>query len=916
MAYNRYPYHGRGQEQQDQPPPLPPKPPPEVVKASTLASSEFRLNPAPAVERRPIGPRPPQHQQLPVSRPPYPVDDNGGIPVPPKHTTPPRPPQHHQKILNSGFHYQPQPQPPPPPPRPDLRYEPPTYEERGSSNSSSPQSTAYSVNRTSSSNTAYSRSNDPVIHPDNYSVKSWELDEPVDDVPQGSVMSDEEEDDGDDAFPSFITGIKEELNAMPQRTTPVKREPEYDYSTPEPEPEAAPASVKVKIEQESPPTPPRIKRQSPPKLNSVSPGKLYNAYNRPNFIRGSSVQEKRYSHPVSVNYQHVAADGTATPQRMKTMGPSGYSNNANGSILNEGETLGIPQSQSTSTISPYLNASNTTNQSSLRSSSRSTDYALMNQLNLPTIPQSRQQFEAHKLSSRDFDRCEEVWSLQCLGEWIALFFSEQRDMRYEEVTKALTGLFTHHIPTLNPIRAERVSLQVLDTLVESGFLSYDEEHVITFKLDVEVCGVLPLMTGYGCYSNRCHDDDNLSTLRCYSPRCSRTLPLKRHEVNISELDDTTSNSDWAAYWNLDEEQVSELDKQLVKRQYAIHELIVGEESYVRDLTTLSDVFGKSLLAQNPPIMRKQREFWDDAFGPVQALVECNTKYLLTDFKHRQRERGPFIDGVADIILNWAKHAKDVYVHYADTYLLVDKRLRNERESNTSFANWFNQVSKDPRTRGTPHSFYFHRAIPRLARYSLLLGTIKKTTPSSHPEIELLDRAIAECDVITSLCNSRLEQVEKKVEIIDLKDQIRFKSNEEKVDLRLEDKKRKVIRRGDVTRRGDYRLDWIPTHLILLDNFLVISKIRKGLHGSEYYVTKKVSSNHHFCLVDISSLVFFGSRLSSLQILPCGFFGPNPGNVCKQKTTRPNFSEADPGGLGACPQKNCSFIKNMTNKMLF
>ncbi|ODQ64105.1 Dbl homology domain-containing protein, partial [Nadsonia fulvescens var. elongata DSM 6958] len=236
-------------------------------------------------------------------------------------------------------------------------------------------------------------------------------------------------------------------------------------------------------------------------------------------------------------------------------------------------------------------------------------------------------------------------------------------------------------------------------------------------------------------------------------------------------------------------------------------------------------------------MDNQEEFWQNAFAFIPAIIDCNTKLLLNPLKYRQKEEGPFIKSIADIFLSWTKVAEAPFVQYAKRYLYIDTTLRQKRENNLNFRAWLDKVGKDSRVR-MPYSFYFHRVLPRLARYSLLLQTIGKNTLNNEAEMGLLTRAIKECDGITSSCDSSIAQVEKNIELTDIKNKILWKSSYEKVNLGLKNPGRKVIKQGDVTRRGNHRVDWIETHLILLDNYLLISKIRNGSNGSKYYVTKR------------------------------------------------------------------------------
>lgn len=66
----------------------------------------------------------------------------------------------------------------------------------------------------------------------------------------------------------------------------------------------------------------------------------------------------------------------------------------------------------------------------------------------------------------------------------------------------------------------------------------------------------------------------------------------------------------------------------------------------------------------------------------------------------------------------------------------------------------------------------------------------------------------------------------------------FKANQ-KVDLGLREPARRIIHRGDVSRKSDNKLEWLDVHLILLDNFLVMTKKKRERGVERYYVSKQV-----------------------------------------------------------------------------
>jgi RHO1 GDP-GTP exchange protein 1/2 len=73
----------------------------------------------------------------------------------------------------------------------------------------------------------------------------------------------------------------------------------------------------------------------------------------------------------------------------------------------------------------------------------------------------------------------------------------------------------------------------------------------------------------------------------------------------------------------------------------------------------------------------------------------------------------------------------------------------------------------------------------------------------------------------------------------LEEKLVFKSNS-KVDLGLQEATRKVIHRGDVSRKSDNKLEWLDVHLILLDNFLIMTKKRRERGVERLFVSKQVA----------------------------------------------------------------------------
>lgn len=83
--------------------------------------------------------------------------------------------------------------------------------------------------------------------------------------------------------------------------------------------------------------------------------------------------------------------------------------------------------------------------------------------------------------------------------------------------------------------------------------------------------------------------------------------------------------------------------------------------------------------------------------------------------------------------------------------------------------------------------------------------------------------------------------------MELDEKLIFKPNS-KVDLGLKDPNRKVLHRGDVSRKSDKGLEWLDIHLILLDNFLIMTKRRRERGQERLEVSKHVHPHRHPLLI--------------------------------------------------------------------
>jgi hypothetical protein len=305
------------------------------------------------------------------------------------------------------------------------------------------------------------------------------------------------------------------------------------------------------------------------------------------------------------------------------------------------------------------------------------------------------------LSSKTFQKCEEPWSLSALRIWIQEIFGSSVSM--ETISLALQGLFTHHVSTLSIQMADKLAAQVGTTWLREGILF--EPTVANTALwnplstlemgftPLMLEGVLPTLTGKGCYSTRCATTPP-GVGRCYSHLCSRTIP-KKSSMPPAALPSPTTNkaTDWTSFWNLDAEFLRAVEKREIKRQNVIFEFIQAEEEYVADLYTMMG-FQRQLTSGSSsgiptPIIPNPRldTITRTVFGNVKPIWDWQNKKLLIPLRERQALQGPVIIGIGDIVLEWVRGCSLIYADYAGAYPQADILVREETSSNVLFASW-------------------------------------------------------------------------------------------------------------------------------------------------------------------------------------------------------------------------------------
>lgn len=455
----------------------------------------------------------------------------------------------------------------------------------------------------------------------------------------------------------------------------------------------------------------------------------------------------------------------------------------------------------------------------------STPLASPMDIDLPSLPTQR--FSSARLGMVDFKKCKEPWSLGALHTWLLQITAPDQFIELTDamVKQALVALFTNKVPTMNIPDAEVLSESVVDAMLEAGTLVLSEEWV---KLAPgSMSGVLYQLTGTGCYAPLLHDNHVMSG-RCYSRLCQRTLRKATLQLTDTPLEG------WATYYHLEKEDVENIDRKEIEKQNILHEIVQTEHGYMQQLDVLRQIYRDSLMSSNPAIIappRRLNAFARDVFGKVDAIKKINADNLLAQLKYRQDEQGPWVKGYSDLFRQWIRKAKDTYIDYAAAFPGAVLTMRQEVERNLTFRAFLDEARNNKRSGKLGWDTYLKAPITRLQRYTLLLATVLKHTEESD-EKQVLQTAIDEIKAVTMECDSRVAEMQRKVELADWSQKLELRPSMQKdVKLNLDHLGRELVHRGDLQRTGGNRFNWVDCHALLFDHYFVMAKaytqVQKG-----------------------------------------------------------------------------------------
>ena len=457
-----------------------------------------------------------------------------------------------------------------------------------------------------------------------------------------------------------------------------------------------------------------------------------------------------------------------------------------------------------------------------------------------TLPSGRKKkLVPSKLTAIDFRRCIEPWALSGIEAWIRDMAEGDLDLKEKVVEEALIQLFIFKVPMMNVADAEALSHGVIERMQECQLLVPDEEWV---KLGSgHISGVLWQLTGLGCYAPKLHENEIGG--RCYSYHCTRTL--KRVDLNELLSEASKPADEWYVFYSLKKEDFESKPKKEVERQNILHEIVTGEENYIKQLDIFRTLYRDDLRAKNPPVIHPNRrdKFLTAVFGKLDTVLRINKDHLLAQLKYRQHEQGPWIVGFSDIFREWIRKAKSDYIEYATGYPRAVYMVRKEAERNILFKRFLEDKQKHKSSLKQDWTHFLITPLQRLQRYVLLLESVEQKMLADSEEKANLAKAISEIRVVVLECDEKVEETTKRVEMMELDRMLVLRPGFHSV-LNLDHVGRKLLIQGDVQRLGSKGMRWVDTHGLLFDHYMILAKevsSKEGRADKKYDVSREVST---------------------------------------------------------------------------
>lgn len=471
-------------------------------------------------------------------------------------------------------------------------------------------------------------------------------------------------------------------------------------------------------------------------------------------------------------------------------------------------------------------------------------------LDLPQLP-----FSSSSLASQHFNACKNVWSLSGIFDWCLKLKTWLHDMFIpkREFKKSLIKLLIFYKrDVMLDIIGQNVD-QIIDSFLKAKAITYEFENNtneyegadqknkkenkrelgVLINNSVYISGVLPdLLT---CY---CHDKDHTPEtgdtaikLKCYSTGCNMNKAID-HEIRLrnTNINEIVVGDDWASHWKLTADDLRKFNKTISKRQSLIFDLLKYEQTFIQRAKCFVEIVGPEFIKAAHILVGSHEivlinKFEDDVLNPGQELIQIHEKSLFEPLLRILISDGKFIKGlvdIANIYSNWSKVVKTSLLKYISTVPMIEDLLRNENMKRWADIEVRNiERVKELKVNGS--LLFLSTFNSRYQQLPLQLADIRNLFDAQDQEYTSLTNAIDNIRRLGSKVNEMKVHADNIHALKKIHKHLVWKNNVNHVNVNLGSANRKFFHRGDLTRKGDLKINTYANHVILLDNFLFITE---------------------------------------------------------------------------------------------
>ncbi|CAI2169930.1 13957_t:CDS:10 [Funneliformis geosporum] len=263
-----------------------------------------------------------------------------------------------------------------------------------------------------------------------------------------------------------------------------------------------------------------------------------------------------------------------------------------------------------------------------------------------------------------------------------------------------------------------------------------------------------------------HKNQNTSYLAVSPPN-----PLRRSESPVSPGQGPSAIT-WASI--MDPEKLTGVSKEERKRQESIYELISTEQSYIRDLQMIVEIF------YGPLQTILSSEELNTIFSNIEDILLCNTE-ILSDLEQRQKEDEFFVDSVGDILLKHYECLK-CYKTYCGNQLNASKFLQKKRNEDKRFEEFLKKAQQNPQCGSLDLSSFLLKPMQRITRYPLLIRQILHYTDKNNLDHEDMMQALHKAEAILEDTNEAAREQENQLKLTEISKLVDLEDLDEKLDL--------------------------------------------------------------------------------------------------------------------------------------